>query len=92
MKLFRCRKEYEHYGDDKMNVLTNTSIEKGFDNVKMVVTLNPIPEDASVPVQLNQRYKLELEDIERKYTQTQTFQTVQEYNDFCTTPQVFAIH
>ncbi|MBP3353131.1 MAG: hypothetical protein IJ341_05125 [Bacteroidales bacterium] len=66
--------------------------EKGFDNVKMVVTLNPIPEDASVPVQLNQRYKLELEDIERKYTPTQTFQTVQEYNAFCATPQVFAIH
>lgn len=31
--MFRCTKEYEHYGDDKMNVLANTSIEKGFDNV-----------------------------------------------------------
>lgn len=65
--------------------------EKGFDNVKMVVTLNPIPENASAPIQLIQRYKLELEDIERQYTPTQTFETVQEYNDFCSTPQVFTI-
>ena len=65
--------------------------EKGFNNVKMVVTLNPIPEDASAPIQLNQRYKLELEDIERQYSPSQTFETVQEYNAFCATPQVFAI-
>ena len=65
--------------------------EKGFDNVKMVVTLNPLSEGVSLPIQVNQRYSLELEDIERESTITNTFQTVQEYNTFCATPQVFEI-
>lgn len=65
--------------------------DKGFDNVKMVITFNPLPETASIPIRLNQRASLELEDIERQFTPTQIFSTVKEYNNFCATPQIFVI-
>ena len=57
----------------------------------MLITLNPLPETATTPINVIQRVGLELEDIEREFTVTETFNTVNEYNAFALTPQVFVI-
>ena len=80
-------------GGSVSNVPFKASFEayKGFDNVKMLITLNPLPETATTPINVIQRVGLELEDIEREFTVTETFNTVNEYNAFALTPQVFVI-
>jgi hypothetical protein len=65
--------------------------DRGFDDVKMVVTLNPLPETTTTPINLVQVIDLELEDIERTSIVAKSFDTVDEYNNFAQTPQIFVI-
>ena len=57
----------------------------------MVVTLNPLPETTTTPINLVQVIDLELEDIERTSIVAKSFDTVDEYNNFAQTPQIFVI-
>ena len=64
---------------------------KGFGDPKMVITFNPLPQTAETPITISQRIALEVDDFEFQSSPTYTFNTVNEYNAFCNTPQAYYI-
>ena len=90
------------YVNSAGNLVTGGSISKvpfksafqarrGFGDPKMVVTFNPITKATETPIVVSQRVTLEVDDFDMQLSPTYTFNTVEEYNNFCKTPQNFYI-